>query len=348
MEEKIYWSPHHILPYQRRFNLINAPRSVGKTYGTIKYFFQRYLKKKEEFAYIVRTDKEKQSYAISKACDKVAFKEFENEICLEEKSGILYNCILKGGKIVSRETMGHCLALSMYEKIKKESFPRVRWGIFDEYMKERDSQTRYVNGFREPDCLLSLYQTIDRDEDKLILFMLGNNTSFYNPYHIHPAFNIQPVDRGKIFLGKNVLFENYQESDELIEKKKANLFNSMISGTKYGKYADKGDYTDDNYDFIGKRPSASKYIYAISYMGNVFGVWADYNTSNVYISKDYNRSTKLIFALTLESHAENTLLTKTRTNNLISWLAKNFRYGNVKFEDMEVKVLSEGIFNLIL
>ena len=56
----------------------------------------------------------------------------------------------------------------------------------------------------------------------------------------------------------------------------------------------------------------------------------------------------LNYAFTVGDHKENTLLTKSRNNNLLMWLANNFKRGNVRFTDMRVKVKAEQALKLIL
>ncbi len=66
----LYWNINEILSYQRNFNFINGPRSIGKTYTTLKHIIDNSIKRNKEFAYIVRTQDEKKNYILKKACDK--------------------------------------------------------------------------------------------------------------------------------------------------------------------------------------------------------------------------------------------------------------------------------------
>ena len=94
----LYWTVEHILPYQRHFNFINAERNVGKTYNTLKYFIKRYLKYKEEFVYIVRTQDEVKNNKIGKATKKVLQNEYP-DILTESKNGVLYQVITDNNEI---------------------------------------------------------------------------------------------------------------------------------------------------------------------------------------------------------------------------------------------------------
>lgn len=339
-----YWDIRHILPYQRNFNFINGPRSIGKTYGCQKYFLQRALEKGEEFVYIVRTKDLINNGAFEAAFRKVVQKEFP-EVTLKFT---LTECVHEiDGDKVEKIPIGYCIALSDYVNVKKQSYPNVRWLLFDEYMLEATDTSRYVKGWKEPDILLNIYQSIDRDEDRVVCFLLGNNTSFYNPYHMHPAFSIPNVKPGGIWYSDNVLFEWAQASEQLKGDKAATKFGKMISNTSYNKYANEGQYMDDNYSFIAPRPKSARCYYTIVYCGNTFGVWADVKQGLVYIDQKTDPSNALIYALTTDDHRENTMISRGNIT-LLKWLSKQYKIGNVRYVNMTVKTLADPGIKLIL
>ena len=255
-----YWDINEILRYQRIFNFINGVRSIGKSYTTQKFFIKRALQKQEEFIYLVRTQDQKKSGVFEKAFSKVLQNEypcntikFTNDICYleipEEDDQIL----------------GYCVALTEYVKLKVKSFPNVYWLMFDEYMLEKDSPSRYVNGWKEPELFLNIYHTIDREELRVKCFLLGNNTEFYNPYHLSKAFRIPPTEVGNIWKIELVLFQWAIPSESLTEDKSKNPFLKMIERTEYGSYASKGNYIGDNHNFIMKRTTTAKHQFYFSY-----------------------------------------------------------------------------------
>ena len=249
---------------------------------------------------------------------------------------------------IEKQTLGYCFALTECVKIKKRSFPNVKWLLFDEYMLEDKQSISYVNGWNEPDLFLSIYHTIDREQDRVVCFLLGNNTSFYNPYHMHKAFNIPHVEKGEIWYNENVLFQWATSTEELRNDKANSKFLRMISPTTYGQYAVKGDYIDDNTEFIEKRPAGCNHYFMFVYQGFTFGVWVSRETGRLYISDKYDPSCRLSYALTVDDHSENTMLTKDKRNTVLQWFAKNFKLGNVKFESMEIKKKSEGAILLLM
>ena len=330
----MYWNPRIVLPYQRHFNFINGERSIGKTYNTEMFFIEKYLERKDEFVYLVRTQDEKKNGILKDAFAKVINNHFSDydfdftndTMTIENNDGVI-------------ETVGHCLALSEYQKVKKMSFPNVKYLMFDEYMLE--SGGRYFNGWKEPDVFLNLYHTIDREEDRVICFLLGNTTTFYNPYHMHPAFNIPHISPGEIWKGKNVLFQWAVKDEELKDQKKNNKFLEMVQGTTYDKYANKGNYIEDKGTFIKQRPEYARHIFVIQYLDKNFGVWYSDRTNEYFIDEKHDPFCRLQFALSTDDHNDTNFFTRGK-DSLIATLLKNYKRGNVKFASMKVKKMLEN------
>lgn len=344
----IHWNIYDILPYQRNFNFINGERSLGKTYTTQMFMLDKAIQNGSEFVYLVRTQDEKKRGVFEDAFQKVIANHFSAHE-FEFKGGQMY--LAKGDpedKVRPKELLGYCIALSEAVKLKKLSFPRVKYLMFDEYMLEESQNASYVNGWKEPDLFLSIYHTIDREEDRVICFLMGNNTRFYNPYHMHKAFNIPNVKKGSIWAGDNVLFQWAVGSEKLKEKKSKSKFINMISDTDYGTYAKEGDYVEDNYNFIEPLTTNARYHMTLEYQGMSFGVYSDMRGGCIYISDKIDPSCYFKYALTLEDHRENTLLTKSKSIAHLKWLANSFKHGNVRFVSMAVKTKIEGGIALIL
>lgn len=342
-----YWDINVILRYQRRFNFINGKRSIGKTYTTQKFLLDRALKKRKQFIYIVRTQDEKKRGIMKEAFDKVTDNEFP-EINFEYEAGTYYKVIEGEDKIKTKIPLGYCIALSEAVKIKKLSFPDVYYMMMDEYMLEGTHAKMYVNGWNEPDLLLSLYHTVDRETDRVIVFMLGNNTAFYNPYHMHDAFRIPNIEPGEIWTSENVLFQWAVSSEELEEEKSKCKFLRMIANTKYGQYAKDGNYVGDNSNFIEQRTQKSKHLFIISYTGRDYGVWFDSSNNLVFIDTAVDPSCNLRYAFTLDDHSENTVLTKSKSYSNLIWLSLHFKRGNVRFVNMDVKIRVENALKMLL
>lgn len=341
-----YWNIKQYLPYQRCFNLINSERSIGKTYTAQGFFLERAIQKGEEFVYIVRTQDEREKGVFGKTFAKVVAKEFSDYQIDFTKDECTLS--IENGDAVIKQDLGHCIALSEATKAKKLNFPNVKWLMFDEYIVDEKERTAYVNGWNEPDLLLKIYHTIDRERDYVVCFLLANNITFYNPYHMHKAFNIPHVEKDKVWLNENVLFHWVSASLQLKQEKAKCKFLRMIESTDYGAYAKNGEYINDNVNFIMGRTPNSNYVFTIEYSGEKFGIWQDTKIGIIFVDSKTDPSCPISYALTIGDHKENTLLTKSRNNNLLMWLSTNFKRGNVRFIDMRIKVKAEEAIKLIL
>lgn len=333
-----YWNIKKILPYQRNFNFINSIRDAGKTYTGVGFAIERFLHKGEESLFLVRTVKEKDKGALKKWVDKVVFKEFP-QIKFQFTNETMYYA--ESDKKFDWKPVIHCRALSEAVAVKKQSFPRVKWLFMDEYMLEPKHSYMYVNGWEEPNLLLNIYHTVDREEDRVVCFLFGNNTAFYNPYHLHSAFQIPPTGEGEIWKSENVLFQFYKPPDSLKEKKKKNKFLKMVEGTEYGKYAVEGVYIGDNENFIEQKTNKANFVFAFSYDNDIFGVWYDYNYDRTYISVKFNLGNQVCLALDKINKPGNIVVNKK--HSLIRWLAKKYVNGRVFYESMEIKLKCENI-----
>lgn len=336
-----YWNIYEILPYQRNFNFINGPRSIGKTYTCQKYVLDRCITNGWEFIYITRTKDNKTSGIFPSTFEKVISQEF-SEIEFKFTTESLDMIVDDDSHI----NLGYCIALTEYQKIKPRSFPNVRFIIFDEYMLEESSFNRYINGVKEPDLFLSIYHTVDRERDIVKCFLLGNNTSFYNPYHMHKAFRIPYIDDGKIWYNKFVLYQRAKPSEELKECKEKSSFWKMINDSDYGKFANSGNFTEDKYDFIQQLSSNTRYIMTILYNNYEIGVYLDNENNKAICSQKIDPYCRCIYALTLDSYNENALL--NHNVGLLKWLSDRFKKGLVYFDCMETKqIAQEAIYKLL-
>lgn len=332
-----YWDINVPLRYQRNFMLINSERSIGKTYTTQKWVTERCLKTERQFAYIVRTQDEKKKGVFRKAYEKVE----QNEFIGHEFNWDL-DCVAIDGAV-----MGWCFALTESQKLKKSSFPNIDWFIFDEYMIEANSSASYIKGYDEPNLFLSIYHTVDRDEDRVKCFLLGNNTSFYNPYHLHPAFNVQPVKRGGIWTSPNVLYQWAEATPWVKAKKKKSKFGEMIAGSDYGTFANVGDYIEDEESFIEVHDGKANYYCTIKVNGYDFGLYSDTTKGLMYVSEKVDPSCKLTYALTLDDQSENVLVTRIKSAHMDRF-AKVIRMGLLRYESMFIKKACEKAIQKLL
>lgn len=355
----IHWNIYDILPYQRNFNLICSVRDLGKTYTVQKYVLDKCIERGQQFVYILRTDSEREKGmfwgAFEKVCDKEFsckfecdkttmywLKEIEPERTITDNNG---NTKLLKPEYV-KILLGHCVTLSEVYKVKKVSRPYVKYMIFDEYIIEDESRSSYVGGYKEPNRLLTLYETIDRLEDRVVVFMLSNSLKFYNPYHIHKSFPVKNIGPGEIWMNKNVLYQRPIMSDALRKIKSESKFADMIAGTQYGDMSVHGEFIQDNFSFIGTRGRKSSYKFTVVSNGTNYGVWINHEEKYVVISYMWNPQYPLRLALSTYDHNELTMMAGRGKSPHLKWLAKQYSYGYLKFENMKIKTeLEDQILN---
>lgn len=348
----IHWNINEILPYQRNFNFLISQRRTGKTYTVQMYTTAKCIENNQQFIYVCRTESELNEGLLQDAYLKVLMKEFPGKEFSIDKKHIYYLEPVgedkKGKTIYNKILIGYGIALSSVYKMKKKSFPLVKYIIFDEYTIEFNSKSSYVDGWKEPERFLNLYDTVDRNEDRVICFFMGNTLDFYNPYHIHPVFKLKNVNIGEIWTNKFCLFQRIKPSEKLMEYNKKSKFSQMIEGSQYGKMANEGIYTEDNEDFIASMPAYSQYSMTFSYMGDKYGVWADKINYWIVISNKINPSYKRCYALTPKDHKEDTIYGKKNQVPHIKWLGDQYKQGRVRYENMEIKTkLGEAMVKLL-
>lgn len=338
-----YLDLNKILPYQRNFNFINGERSIGKSYTIMKFVIKKCLKKGYEFVYIVRTKNQKKSGALGDAFKKVLLNEF-NDYRIECTNEDMVNVVENEDKD-EKIQLGYCLALSEKTEIKQRSFPKVKYIIFDEYMLETNNQHEYYKGWKEPDEFLNLYHTIDREEDRVICFLLGNNTSFYNPYHLHPAFNIPFISKGELWTSENVLFYWAIASDELKEQKKKSKFIKMIDKTDYSDYAVKGDYIYDEAKLIEPAPKNARLLFTIEINKIHYGFY--YISSLFFITPVIKGNPQIRFVVNRNDMKEGFYLA-TKDFSYIKLFISIFKRSMIRYDSMQTKaIIQNEIFKLL-
>ena len=336
----VHWDIRSILPYQRNFNFVNSVRRYGKTYSALDYALKRFEDYGEEIVYFVRKVSELKNASLWEAIQKVWIEQHPH-LKLEYKKDILYS--RSEDDVLT--PVGYTLCLKHYDTIKRKSYPKVRTGIFDEYVKE-EGITEYVNGWKEPDLILNLYDTIDRAENKVKMFFFANHITPFNPYHMHPVFRIPQIPEGEVWKRPNILYSNEKPNEKFLELQKNNAFLNMVKGSSYDAYANKAKYLLYDSTFVKKRTPKAKLQFNIGWQGMWFGIWVDWDNRLIFIDDKYNLGIKINFALTNDDHREGTVIGK-RSKDL-KWLIDCYKHGEVYYVSEKVKAKAEAAIRSLL
>ena len=107
------------------------------------------------------------------------------------------------------------------------------------------------------------------------------------------------------------------------------------------------NHVDNN--FIEKKKGSAKFSFSFIYKGDTFGVWTDFFEGKMYVSKDYEKTSPYIFAVTLKDHSENTMFFKSaRKYSCWKNFIQNFELGNIRFENQKIKSIVQNVLKQLM
>lgn len=318
----MYYDLSKILSYNAFLNFIIAERGVGKTFSASEFVTKKFIKKSDEFAYIRRYKSEL----------KKSVPDFFTALIKEDKfKG--HNLETKGDKFfIDDKVAGYGMTLSTAHNLKSANFSNVKYIIVDEFIIE-EGQGHYLKN--EVENFLGLIETIARMRDVVIL-MLGNAVTIANPYFIFFDINI-PYNSDIKTYKDGLILVNYVKNEVYREAKKKTKFGKLVEGTEYSNYAIDNQFRLDNKNFIEKKTGTAKYSFGFKFKNNLYGVWFDFSVGKIFVSNDHQESGQM-FACTLDDHTPNTmLLSVAKEYNVWKTFIKNYRLGNVYYENQKIK-----------
>ena len=317
------------------FGFVLGERGTGKSFNSKRHVLNRFLKTGEEFVYVRRYKTELDS-ALNNFWTDLQENGYFEDYCLEVKKSKMVTKFLCDGKVC-----GYAIPLSTSNIMKSTAFPKVKTIIFDEYMLDNSGTYRYIRN--EVNLLLDLVETIGRLRDVQVLF-LGNNTSFYgNPYTAYFDLELPYESEFKTFKD-GLIIVNYIKNEPYRQAKRNSKFGKLIDGTVYGDYAIDNKSLRDNFYFIEKRPSNSKFYGLLIINGFYIGLWYNKN-GYLYMSSDYDPNTKDKFVFDFTDHTEQTIFTNARENWYLHMCVRGYKQGWLRFENQKVKAIAVRLLN---
>lgn len=325
----MYWDIMKPLSYNCLFNFIIGSRGAGKTYGSLKFCIENWLKKGNTYNFIYVRRFQTELDKLTKSRDGRLFRAVEKEF--PELSLTAESNVLKCGK----DVIGYAVPLSTASILKSDAFPYVQDIIFDEFIIDSHGSYHYLKD--EVTKFLDLYETVARGRDVRVWF-LSNAVSVTNPYfdyfHLDKPFNgnIQRFGKAKQILVQNVV------PQELADMRKKSRFGQIIEGSDYASYAFDNDWLLDNTDFIELKTRRSHYYVTIYYKNKPMGVWYDSFQGIFYISDDVDLQYGMQFSATTDDHKPNVMLfSAARQDKWLTNLKKAYQLGAVRYESMQLK-----------
>lgn len=326
MKKSLYYDPNKMLSYNRILNFIIGARGIGKSFGMKVYPIKRFIKHGEQFIYVRRYKPELKK--VTNYFNDVASHFPGHEFKVKGREFYI------DGKLA-----GWAIPLSTWQSEKSNAYPHVSTIIFDEFIREKDNSGYIPN---EVEALLNLMDTVFRDRENVRCVCLSNAVSVVNPYFLY--FDVVPNTKKRYNAYKNILVE-IPDSKDFSEERRKTKFGSLIDGTEYGEMSLDNEFVNDSDVFIDKRSKNSKFSFAVIYKGMTMGVWVDMNEGLLFLSQDYDPSSKLIFAMSAEDLSENAMMMSGWKNNYyLKKLVNAFMNGYLRFDNQVMRNIGYEMF----
>ncbi|WCR32948.1 DNA encapsidation ATPase [Bacillus phage BC-5] len=322
----LYYNPQQMLSYNRIMNFVIGARGIGKTYSMKKYVINRFLKTGAQFIYLrmYKTDLKK----VSQLFNDVQ-QEFP-DTKLEVKGREFY---------INGQLAGWAVPISAWQSFKGGSYPNVETIVFDEFIREKDTVGYPPNVV---ESLLNICDTVIRNRDNFRCVCLSNSVSVVNPYFLY--YNILP-DVEKHFNKYKHCVVEIPKTPDFKEERKKTKFGAMISELDYGRMSLDNEFTHDTDTFVMKRAKSSIHFCNIVYRGFTMGMWVDTKSDFMFLSQDYDPSSKKTFALTKEDMSENRVLINNYRNEYhLDKLVRAFKKGLLMFDNQIIRQTGYDMF----
>lgn len=350
--EKGFFSLTPIMSRGKHLNIICGQRSSGKSTGTALWILDRYLKTGRGWIYTRRTKDE-----MLETCEHW----FDNAVAIFRSEGIDVNVEYRSGSYYvtyngEEKEAGRAIPLSQENKYKGENLSAYRYIIYDEFINKNG---QYLGGRNRPifeyQCLLSLYQTTDRDigsafcNDTYII-CLGNLDSYYCP-----VFRGCGADR---YLTADVHFcapknEEWavqimreEDSPAVKEFKESVGYKLSDKRTKEYAYENKAKESYDN-DFVIKITEPMDYVCDLVYDGNRMKMMYSWKQGLFYVMN--GKGSGKVYSLTADDHTPNYFLCMSANGaEPIKQLKILYEQGRVRFQSNKIKFYIDSYLKFVV
>lgn len=327
MDESLYYNPNKLLSYNRVLNFVIGARGIGKTFGYKEYCIKRFIKHGEQFIYTKRYK-----------TDLKGLETFFDAVSMKFPD---HTFKVKGRELyIDNKLAGWAVPLSSWQSIKAREFPKVTTILYDEFLLESSSKQSYMKD--EPTALMNFMDTVLRNRDNGRCICLSNAVSIVNPFFLY--FNLIP-DTNKRYNAYEDHVIEIPDSVDFSEERVKTRFGRMISKTEYGRFSLNNEFINDSSIFIEKRTPESRFQFAVVYKGMTMGVWVDVAEGLVYLSQDYDPSTKNIYALTTDDLSDNVMLASNwKKNYHLLKLGRAFINSYLRFDSQVMRNVGYEMF----
>ena len=256
----MYVDIRDIINKGRVFNFIIASRGIGKTYGSLKYCYERYIEAGEKFIYLRRTQTEIDLLLSGK--QDLGMNPFKKLNQNEDYDITLGKINKQIGGIYAGEDkkgIGYMLAVSTVSNIRGFDASDCATIVYDEFIP----QTNVKKMKDESGAFFNAYETINRNrefdgEKPVLCLILSNSNNLAHPILMETGL-INYIEKmtvkGQTFCNipdKNCTITLFQNEDFYIQKKQTALY-QFTKGTHFSDMALDNKFTYNDFSQIASK-----------------------------------------------------------------------------------------------
>lgn len=318
----MWYDKQQLLSHNKILNMVLSNRGGGKTFHFTRWGIDDFKKTGSQTVWVRRYQTEIDEMLLNgKFFDAVREYYPDDELTIEGNLGM-----------VNGKCAFYFIALSTSRQLKSNNYPFVNKIIFDEFIIDKGRVT-YLKS--EVEVFLDLYETVARTRDNVRAVLLANAITVTNPYFMF--WNIKVDMTRRFTVSGQVCVELFTDADFVAQKQKSR-FGQLVKGTRYAAYAIENQWLLDTDTFIEKKTPDAEFMLGLKYNGVMYGYWVDYRVGLIYVNRQYDPSSYVLYCLQKEDHDTNLLLIKSLGDNKrIQRIVYAFRNGLIRFDDIQTK-----------
>ena len=313
-------------------------RTTGKTYGLRLENIENYWKYRTRFVEIVRNTTSLPSFA-NDYFEKIANQNEFPELTFKTESNRAYVARkVPEGETPDWELCGYFVSLSSEQQLKTMTFDRVRDFTFDETVIDRSKNNR-INYLRDEYGLImgimnTALREVPGDDKKARLHLIGNACDLTCPmFHSIgmrkvPKFGITFVDKHKramVYRLRGKYAKGFREQTTV-----GQLMSLAEDQDEESRVFFENEFVGEYNPEVMAKPSRARHAFTIRF-GRDFGIWFDFKTGLVYVSKNCPNDEKPVYAL-LRKDGTIDYRVITRRSDTIKMLQRMAREKMLRYE----------------
>ena len=320
-------------------------KDIGKTFGLRLKCIERFIKQRELFCEICRTNAERDE-VMPGYFDKLQSEGFfKGYVFKTEKS-----CGYIAKQPLDDETpdwklICYFVSLTNFQREKKRTFVKPKRFIFDEAIIDvKDKHHRYLHD--EFFILANLLDSISRQQPgedyQYYVYMLANAVDLTCPHLRMCGINKIPKFGYTFYKDKTVLL-HYVEPWDAQERKTQTLVGRMLQGHDESKVVFDNEFEDTTGKEIMRKTSNAKYRYAFKWGRMTFAIWIDEKRGLWFVTSKLPKNAENVYTLTKRDSSIDYQVVQ-KADPLARLVSEVFYIGGLRYESAHIR---EAFFEVL-